>query len=651
VALSDQTRDEVRAELRQADTTPPPWQPAGAARWLAVLRWLPGYRRQLLGGDVVAGATVAAMLVPQAMAYALLAGLPPEVGLYAAILPLAAYALFGTSRQLAVGPVAIVSLLTASALSPYAEEGTAAYLAAAALLALLVGAVHLLLGVARAGFVVNLLSHPVLVGFTSAAALVIGVSQAPRLVGLDVASADGFGPSVVAVIRGLDTMEVTTAAVGLASVALLLLLGRWLPRVPAALAVMAGAVVVVSLSGANVPTVGEIPAGLPAFGLPDLGGALEPAGLTGAGLARDLVPLALVITLVGFMESIAIGRVFARRNGYELDANQELIGLGAANIASGLSGGYPVTGGLSRTAVNARAGARTPLASLISAGLVLLTLVAFTPLFADLPTATLAAIVVTAVVGLFDLTEMRRLWTVKRSDFATMTVAFVATLALGIELGIAVAVVVSLAVVFARMSRPHSAELGRVPGTDVYRNRSRFPDAETVPGVVVLRIDAALSFANVTWVKRRIGELRRAHPEARCVVIDCAGVNDLDASAEHALEEIDTELAGAGVTLHLAAVKGPVRDVMRRTGRWDQMHGRLHPDVAAAVACAVGGRSGCGHGLDERACARGCGPAGETTDHEAGAGMASTAPDPRPATAPDPAPPTTSHPRQERTLS
>ncbi|HET7719517.1 MAG TPA: sulfate permease, partial [Acidimicrobiales bacterium] len=425
-------------------------------------RFRPAIGREDLLSDLGAGLTVGAMLVPQAMAYALLAGLPPEVGLYASTVPLVLYALFGTSRQLAVGPVAIVSLLSASALASVAEEGAAGYVAAAGVLALLVGAIHLVMGFGRLGFLTRLLSHPVLVGFTSAAALIIGASQVKHLLGVKLENDEHFHETVWELVQKSTDAHGLTLAIGVGAIALMFGLKRWLPAVPGALAAVAittVASVVWDLESRGVKVVGEIPQGLPPFTVPD-----------DFGLVGSLLPAAMVITLVGFMESIAVAKVYARRNRYEVDANRELIGLGAANLGAGFFGGYPVTGGFSRTAVNAEAGARTKSAAIITAAIVTLVIVALTPLFQQLPSATLGAIVVVAVAKLFDLAEIRHIRHLKTADFVTLVVAFVATLALGVELGIGVAVAASIVVVAVRMMTPHTAELGRLPGTTLYRN-------------------------------------------------------------------------------------------------------------------------------------------------------------------------------------
>ncbi len=565
---------------------------------LPILTWAPQYERKNLRSDLAAGVTVGAMLVPQAMAYALLAGLPPEVGLYAATIPVIIYALFGTSRQLAVGPVAIVSLLTATALAPLVEEGTSGYLAAAALLALMVGVVHIVLGVGRLGFLVNFLSHSVLVGFTAAAAIIIGFSQVKHILGISIERTDHFYETVGEVGSNAGDTNGTTLLIGGLALAGLFLMKRFTPRIPAALVVVVASILAVQLfdlESRGVKVVGDIPDSLPAFGLPEFDGSL----------LGSLIPTAFVITLVGFMESIAVAKVYARRHKYELEPNSELFGLGAANVASGLFGGYPVTGGFSRTAVNDTAGARTPLASIITAVIVLSTIAFLTPLLSSLPNAALGAIIVMAIIGLVDVREMRHIAFVKPSDLIGLGVAFVATLALGIELGIAVAVVASMLVVFARMSRPHTAVLGRIGDTTTFRNVERFPEAHTVDGVRVVRIDAALSFVNATNVKRLIVEQASAIEAApRALVLDASGINDVDATGAEMLNEVIDELREKGVSLHLADVKGPVRDVLRRSGAWGHTDIDVHASTAEAImAINTGGRRGAsdlrGAGIDE----------------------------------------------------
>ncbi|MGA1344933.1 MAG: SulP family inorganic anion transporter [Ilumatobacteraceae bacterium] len=570
---------------------------ADVSRFVPATTWLRRYRRVDLRSDISAGLTIAAMLVPQGMAYALLAGLPPEVGLYASTLPVIAYALLGTSRQLAVGPVAIVSLLTASALQPMFEQGSAGYVTAAALLALMVGLVHLVLGLGRLGFVVNFLSHSVLVGFTAAAAIIIGSSQVKHVLGIAIPSTERLHETLLEVVGALGEVHLPTLAIGGSSIVVLLVLKRIARRLPGALVVVVATTLVTALASLDergVATVGDIPGSLPALGLPDLDG----------GLLADLLATSLVITVIGFMESIAVAKVYARRHRYDVDANQELIALGGANVVSGLFGGYPVTGGFSRTAVNDAAGARTPLASLITAGLVLVTIAFLTPLFGNLPKATLGAVIIVAVVNLVDIREMRHIAKVKRSDLVGLAIAFGATLVLGIEIGIAVAVVASMLVVFARMSRPHSAVLGRIPGTTSYRNLDRFPEAETTSGVRVVRIDAALSFVNAQHVKRLLLAEGSGIGGPGTLVLDCSGINDLDATGADTLAELIDEFADSPIDLHLCDVKGPVRDVLRRAGLWDRLGGRLHATAHQAVEAVASGspsrRDLRGAGIDER---------------------------------------------------
>lgn len=541
-------------------------------RFVPAVGWLRHYRRPDLRPDLAAGLTVGAMLVPQGMAYAQLAGLPPQVGLYSVTVPLIVYALLGTSRQLAVGPVAVVSLLTASALAPIAEQGTTEYLKAAALLALLVGLLNLALGAARTGWVTNLLSHPALVGYTAAAAVIIAVSQLKYLLGVSIPRTDAFLDTVGELWGVLGEFDMLTLAVGLTALATMMLLKRWKRTFPGALVVVAAAVVAsvgFDFARHGVAVVGDIPGGLPAFALPTMDGSV----------VGRLLPAAIVITLVGYAESYAVAKVYAKRNRYDVDPNQELVALGAANVAAGVFSGQPVTGGFARTAVNAASGARTPLASMVSAGLNVVVLLFFTGLFTELPQTVLAAVVIAAVIGLVDLQEMRHIARVKRSDLVTLLVTLAGTLVLGVELGIVVAVVASLAVVVVRLMNPHSAELGLLPD-GLYRNIERYPHAERIPGVAILRIDVSLNFANVAFLKRRLRELERDHPEGlQTIVLDGSGINDIDGSAEAALADLVDEYESRGILIHLASMKGPVRDVLQRSGLWDRLADRIHPTI------------------------------------------------------------------------
>ncbi len=558
-------------------------QRIGAARWLPFLTWLPRYDRANLPGDLQAGLTTAVMLIPQGMAYAMLAGLPPIVGLYASLVPLALYSLLGTSRELAVGPVAMVSLLVAQAVSPLAEQGSASYVGLAVLLALMVGAMQFMMGVLRLGFLVNFLSHPVISGFTSAAALIIGFSQLKHLLGVDIERSSNIFRVLASAGRQIASWHVATVAIGVGSVVTLVVMKKYAPRWPRALVVVVVgtlAVFALDLANAGVKIVGSVPAGLPAVSAPLTWPADVYAsdGLWAALSAlvapmRPLLAAAVVISLVSFMESISVAKAFARLRRYEVDPNQELVALGAANLAGSFFGAYPVTGGFSRTAVNAQAGAKTGLAGLITAAVISLTLLWLTPLFYFLPKAVLAAIIFTAVFGLIDVREVKHLWKVKRSDLALLVLTFVATLGLGIEEGILLGVGASLGLFIVRTTRPHTAVLGRLPGTPIYRNVDRYPEAQTVPGVLAVRIDAQFYFGNVSFLKEILARLERERVKGalRVLVLDASGMNQLDSSADAALHELLHAYEDRGIRMIVTNVKGPVRDVMKRSGLWKRL--------------------------------------------------------------------------------
>jgi SulP family sulfate permease len=548
---------------------------------IPLLQSMKGYDRATFQGDMTAGLTVAVMLIPQGMAYAMLAGLPPIVGLYASTIPLVVYALLGTSRQLAVGPVAMVGLMVATGVGAVAEGGSAEYVAYAVVLMAMVGLIQLGMGVARLGFLVNFLSHPVVSGFTSAAALIIGFSQLSHLLGIDVPRSHHVHTVLWGAIQRLPEIQPITFAIGMGSILLLLALKRWNPRFPGALTVVVLGTILVAALGLNergVAIVGQVPSGLPSLTTPTFDLAV----------LRELAPIAIAIALVGFMESISVAKAFARKNRYEIDANKELIGLGAANLAGSFAQGFPVTGGFSRTAVNGQAGAKTGLASLITAAVITITLLFLTPLFHFLPKAVLAAIIMVAVFGLVDLGEAKHLYHVKKSDLALLVVTFVATLGLGIEPGIGIGIAASLGVVIFRTTRPHAVVLGRIPGTHVYRAMDRHPEAETFDGVLVVRVDAQFYFGNVTFLKETLQRmLREASAPVHAVVLNASTINHLDSSADSALHEIAIDFREHGIELFFANVRGPVMDVMERSGLVDLVgRDHFHMSVTRAVSQA-----------------------------------------------------------------
>ena len=526
------------------------------------------YDASTFRSDLAAGLTVGVMLIPQGMAYALIAGVPPIYGLYAPLVPLVIYALFGTSRQLAVGPVAMISLLIAAGVAPLAGSDVETYVGLTLLLSLMVGVVRFGMGVLKGGFLANFLSHPVLIGFTSAAAIIIGFSQLKHLIGVDLPQSNLIVDVIAATVERFDQISGVTVALGIGSIMLVAGLRRLSPRIPGALVVVVLSTAVVSwfgLESLGVRTVGFIPGGLPGPVLPPID----------AASIQALVPAALTIALVGFMESIAVGKVYARKHGYAIDPDKELIALGLGNIAGAFFQSFPTTGGFSRTAVNDQSGAKTNVAGLISAGIVGLTLLALTSLFYSLPNAALAAIVMVAVTKLIDVREALRLWKVDRRDFWLMMLTGVATLVLGIQEGILVGIVMSLVLVVQQSYRPHSAIVGRMPGTTSYRNLKRNPEAIQQPGLLIFRLDESLYFANIEHLKDNIGELVEADPSVETILLDLYPVNRIDSTAVRGLSDLRAALAESGIRLQLAGVKGPVRDKLDASGLTQDI-GREH---------------------------------------------------------------------------
>jgi len=542
------------------------------ADYLPILHWGRHYSRATLTNDMVAAIIVTIMLIPQSLAYAMLAGLPAEIGLYASILPLVAYAVFGTSRTLAVGPVAVVSLMTASAVGEIAAQGTPAYLAAATLLALLSGAMLIAMGLFRLGFVANFLSHPVISGFITASGVLIAAGQLKYLLGI-AATGHTLPQIVMGLVENIGSVNLPTLIVGASVLAFLyfvrLRLKRMLvavglsPRMAdiatkagpvAAVAATILAATMLNLGEEGVALVGAIPQGLPVPALP----------VFDFELIRTLAVPALLISLIGFVESVSVAQTLAAKRRQRIVPDQELIGLGAANIASAVSSGYPVTGGFARSVVNFDAGAETPAAGIYTAiGIALATLF-LTPLLANLPQATLAATIIVAVLSLVNVAVIRRVWTYSKVDFSAMAATILGTLFLGVEIGVVMGVVLSLLLHLHRTSRPHMAVVGQVPSTEHFRNVERH-QVETSPQILSLRVDESLYFANTRYLEDRISALVAERPQLKHVILMCSAVNMIDASALESLEEINHRLKDAGITLHLSEVKGPVMDRLKRT--------------------------------------------------------------------------------------
>lgn len=551
--------------------------------YFPILDWGRRYNRQTLSSDLIAAVIVTIMLIPQSLAYALLAGLPPEVGLYASVLPLIAYAVFGTSSALAVGPVAVVSLMTAAAVGRVATQGTIDYASAAIMLALLSGVMLVLMGLLRLGFIANFLSHPVISGFITASGLIIATSQVGGLLGI---KTEGHAlPQLIgSIIDHIGEINLDTVAVGGVALALLLWirldLKNWLKRfgVPKGLAtviVRAGPVLVVFLTMAwsalmdlgskGVALVGQVPQGLPMLSLPNFDVAI----------IQQLALPALIISIVGFVESISVAQTLAAKRRERITPNQELIGLGASNIAAAIGGGYPVTGGFARSVVNFDAGAATPAAGAFTAiGIAGATLL-LTPFLAILPKATLAATIVIAVLTLVDFSMLKRAWTYSKADFAAVAITLVGTLLLGVETGISLGVGASILVFLYRSSQPHAAVVGLVPGTEHYRNVKRHK-VETVPGVLSIRIDESLYFANARYLEDLVINQVAANPGLTDIVLMCSAVNAIDMSALESLEAIHARLSDLKVRLHLSEVKGPVMDRLLGTEFLAHLSGQIH---------------------------------------------------------------------------
>lgn len=552
-------------------------------RHFPILVWARAYDGQAFSSDLVAALIVTIMLIPQSLAYAMLAGLPPEMGLYASVVPILAYAVFGTSRALAVGPVAVVSLMTAATVGQLAETGTAGYAAAALTLAFLSGAILLAMGLFRLGFIANFLSHPVIAGFITASGLLIAASQAGAMLGV---KAEGHTLPEMAHSLWSHRAEVNpvTLSLGLGALAFLFWVRRAMkpallraglaPRLADVLT-KAGPVAAVGtttalvwglgLTESGVAVVGAVPQSLPPLTLP----ALDPE------LLRALALPALMISVIGFVESVSVAQTLAAKKRQRIVPDQELIGLGAANLAAALTGGFPVTGGFARSVVNFDAGAETPAAGAFTAIGLAIAALALTPLIFFLPKATLAATIIVAVLSLVDLSILRRSWAYSRSDFAAVAATILLTLGVGVETGVAAGVALSVLLFLWKTSRPHVAEVGLVPGSEHFRNILRHK-VRTLPQILTLRVDGSLYFANARFLEDYV--LNRVTGDAglRDVVLMCSAVDEIDMSALDSLEVINHRLEEMGIRFHLSEVKGPVMDRLKRSDLLGKLTGRVY---------------------------------------------------------------------------
>ncbi|MFP8834093.1 SulP family inorganic anion transporter [Hydrogenophaga sp. XSHU_21] len=581
----------------------PPSTPMRARRWLPglpVLGWARAYDRDTLASDALAAAIVTLMLIPQSLAYALLAGLPPEVGLYASVAPLVVYALLGTSRVLAVGPVAVVSLMTAAAIGELAAAGSAHYIAIAVTLAFLSGAILLAMGLLRLGFLANFLSHPVISGFITASGLLIAASQLKTLLGVK-AEGHNLIELLSSIASHIGEVHGLTLAVGAGSLAFLFWVRRGLkpllvrvglsPRA-ADMTAKAGPVAAIvattalawalNWQAAGVKLVGAVPQGLPPLTQP----------LWDPGLWQTLLVPALLISVVGFVESVSVGQTLAARRRQRIEPDQELVALGGSNLAASFTGGFPVTGGFARSVVNFDAGAQTPAAGVFTAGGILLASLFLTPALFYLPQATLAATIVVAVLSLVDFGILKKTWAFSKADFAAVLATLLVTLGVGVEAGLVAGVGLSLVLHLWRTSQPHIAEVGQVPGTEHYRNVQRHA-VITQPQVLALRMDESLYFANARALEDRINAEVAQRPALRHVVLLGSAINDIDASALDSLEAVNQRLQEAGIALHLSEIKGPVMDRLERSDFMKHLSGRVfltHHQAVQALESAGGAR-------------------------------------------------------------
>jgi SulP family sulfate permease len=560
------------------------------ANFLPCIDWMRTYNSRTLTDDLVAAVIVTIMLVPQSLAYALLAGVPAEVGLYASMMPLVLYTVFGSSRTLAVGPVAVASLMTASSIGSLGLETADQYLQAAMVLAMLSGLFLLALGILRFGFLANFLSHPVVSGFITASGIIIALSQTRHILGIS-GGGDNLPELIGTMLENLGSTNTSTFAVGIFALGFLTVARVWLKkwlsmmRVPDFLAgvitkaapVMAVIITIIwadvaSLGEQNVALVGMIPAGLPSLMIP----ALD------VGLVRELMLPAILISVIGYVESISVGKTLAAKRRQKINQDQELIGLGTANIASALSGGFPVTGGFSRSVVNFDAGAQTPAAGFFTAIGIAIATLTLTDYLALLPKATLAATIIVAVLGLVDFSILKKTWNYSRNDFIAVAATIGITLISGVEIGVSTGVFASLMLHLYKTSRPHIAEVGEIKGTKHFRNIKRHK-VETSPSVLSLRVDESLYFANASYLEEEIFRNLSERKNLKHIVLMCTAVNEIDISALEVLESINEILKEQGIGFHLSEVKGPVMDHLENTHFLHSLNGQVFLSQYQAV--------------------------------------------------------------------
>ncbi|MFC0273349.1 SulP family inorganic anion transporter [Metabacillus herbersteinensis] len=521
------------------------------------------YPSSMIKRDVIAALTIAVMLIPQGMAYAILAGVPPVMGLYASTIPLFIYAFLGSSKHLSIGPVAITSLLVFSGVSPYAEPGSSLYISMVIVLATMVGVIQMLFGLLGLGFIVKFIPHSVMSGYTSAAAIVIGISQLKYMLGIELGNYLQVQFLLLELFHKVNDIQVLALVIGGGCMALLLLMKKWTPKLPSALVAVVVSILTVvffHLETHHLRVVGHIPSGFPDFSIPDF--SME--------MVKMLAPMALTIALLGFMESLSIGKAVAKKEKYYIHPNKELKALGLANIIGSCFASFPVNGSFSRTAVNHQAGGATKMTAIITGMLVLITVSFFTSFFYYLPYATLAAIIMVAVYKLIDIPEMKYLFKVKRFEGWIWVATFLTTLFIGIQWGILLGIIFTLVLLIKKSAEPYITQLGYVEKENTFRDISRYPDAITSNEVVILRVDSSLHFANISYLEDKINKLIKKS-SAKWFIIEMSGVNDIDTVSIQRLEELIDFYRGKGVTVLFANMKGSVRETLIKV-EWQEKY-------------------------------------------------------------------------------
>ena len=560
-------------------------------KYLPILDWGSKYNKKTFSNDMIVAVIVTMMLIPQSLAYAILVGLPPEIGLYASIAPLLIYAIFGTSRTLSVGPVAVASLMTAAAAGALASQGTPEYLGAAIALAMVSGLFLMLIGFLKLGFLANFLSHPVITGFITASGIQIAAGQLGPVLGIH-AHGHSFLEVAISLVQNIGHVHIITAAVGIGSLIFLFWIRRGmkpllvrigvgvkvadiLVKIGPALAIVITILIVAGLGLADkgVAIVGKVPKGLPKVAMPPLDMSLW---------MKILVP-AILISIVGYVESISVALTLAAKRRQRVDPDQELIALGAANVGSALSGGFPVTGGFSRSVVNFDAGAETPAAGAFTAICIAIATLFLTPLLFFLPKAVLGATIIVAVLGLVNFGALKHAWSYSKTDFAAMAVTILVTLWKGVEVGLIAGVGLSVFLHLYRTSKPHVAVVGQLPGTEHFRNIKRHT-VITEPGILSIRVDASLYFPNARFLEDMVNDTVAENPDIRHLILFCPAVNTIDLSALESLEAINLRLKESGITFHMSEVKGPVMDRLKGTHFLHELTGKVHLTQFEAVS-------------------------------------------------------------------